>query len=99
MTTSSMVDISRLQGRDVFNEKPPEEELADAADAAPRAALPPAAVLHTSRGDVMLRLHGEAVPKTVENFVTHARNGYFDGHIFHRVIKDFMIQTGVAPTV
>ena len=33
-------------------------------------------------------------PKTVENFVTHARNGYYDGHIFHRVIKNFMVQTG-----
>ena len=81
----------------MFNEKPPEDELADATDAAPRAALPPAAVLHTSLGDITMRLHGEAVPKTVENFVTHARNGYFDGHLFHRIIKDFMLQTGEGP--
>ena len=33
-------------------------------------------------------------PKTVENFCVHARSGYFNGHIFHRVIKGFMIQTG-----
>ena len=33
-------------------------------------------------------------PKTVENFCVHARNGYFNGHLFHRVIKGFMIQTG-----
>jgi cyclophilin family peptidyl-prolyl cis-trans isomerase len=33
-------------------------------------------------------------PKTVENFCVHSRNGYFNGHIFHRVIKGFMIQTG-----
>ena len=39
-------------------------------------------------------LYGAAVPKTVENFCVHARNAYFNGHIFHRVIKQFMIQTG-----
>ena len=84
----------RLQGRDVFNEKPTEEEaLADPAAAA-RAALPAAATLHTSLGDITARLHGEAAPKTVENFTTHARNGYYDGVLFHRVIKDFMLQTG-----
>ena len=33
-------------------------------------------------------------PKTVENFTTHAKNGYYDGIIFHRVIKGFMLQTG-----
>jgi hypothetical protein len=33
-------------------------------------------------------------PKTVENFVVHSRNAYYNGHIFHRVIKQFMIQTG-----
>ncbi|MBR2100671.1 MAG: peptidylprolyl isomerase, partial [Eubacterium sp.] len=36
----------------------------------------------------------EAAPKAVENFTTHAKNGYYDGLIFHRVIKDFMIQGG-----
>jgi peptidylprolyl isomerase domain and WD repeat-containing protein 1 len=83
-----------VQGRDVFNEKPPEEELEAAPEAAAAAALPPAATLHTSLGDVTIRLHGEKVAKTVENFVTHAKHGYYDGVIFHRVIKDFMIQTG-----
>ncbi len=34
------------------------------------------------------------VPKTVENFAVHARNSYYNGHIFHRCIKQFMIQTG-----
>jgi len=33
-------------------------------------------------------------PKTIENFVTHCRNGYYNGHIFHRIIKQFMLQTG-----
>lgn len=52
------------------------------------------AVMKTSMGDIKIRLFPEAAPKTVENFVTHAKNGYYDGLIFHRVIKDFMIQGG-----
>ncbi len=52
------------------------------------------AVMHTSMGDISIRLFGDKVPKTVENFVTHAKNGYYDGIVFHRVIKDFMIQGG-----
>ncbi len=52
------------------------------------------AVMHTNHGDISLRLFPEQAPKAVENFVTHAQNGYYDGLIFHRVIKDFMIQGG-----
>ncbi len=52
------------------------------------------AVMHTNHGDISLRLFPEQAPKTVENFITHAKNGYYDGLIFHRVIKDFMIQGG-----
>lgn len=52
------------------------------------------AVMHTNLGDISIRLFGDKVPRTVENFVTHAKNGYYDGLIFHRVIKDFMIQGG-----
>ena len=52
------------------------------------------AVLHTSMGDISVRLFPEKTPKTVENFVTHAKNGYYDGVTFHRVINDFMIQGG-----
>ena len=52
------------------------------------------AVMHTSMGDVSIKLFPEQAPKTVENFTTHARNGYYNGQIFHRVIKDFMIQGG-----
>ena len=52
------------------------------------------AVMHTSIGDISIRLFADKAPKTVENFVTHAKNGYYDGLIFHRVIKDFMIQGG-----
>ena len=52
------------------------------------------AVMHTSMGDMSIRFFPEAAPKAVENFKTHAQNGYFDGLTFHRVIKDFMIQGG-----
>ena len=50
--------------------------------------------LKTNHGDIHLLMFPEAAPKAVENFITHAQNGYYDGIIFHRVIKDFMIQGG-----
>ncbi len=52
------------------------------------------AVIKTNMGDISVRLFAELAPKTVENFVTHAKNGYYNGIIFHRVINNFMIQGG-----
>ncbi|MDO4814464.1 MAG: peptidylprolyl isomerase [Gemella sp.] len=52
------------------------------------------AVIKTNAGDMTFKLFEKDMPKTVENFVTHAKNGYYKGIIFHRVIKDFMIQGG-----
>lgn len=52
------------------------------------------AVIHTNMGDISVRLFADLVPMTVENFVTHAENGYYNGIIFHRVINNFMIQGG-----
>lgn len=52
------------------------------------------AVMHTSEGDIRIRLFPDAAPKAVENFTTHAENGYYDGVKFHRIIPDFMIQGG-----
>ncbi|WP_342388618.1 peptidylprolyl isomerase [Salinicoccus bachuensis] len=52
------------------------------------------AVIHTNHGDVKVKLLKDIAPKTVENFTTHAKNGYYDGQIFHRIIKDFMVQGG-----
>ena len=54
----------------------------------------PMAVIKTNHGDMKVMLFPEAAPKAVENFTTHAKNGYDDGIIFHRGIKDFMIQGG-----
>ena len=52
------------------------------------------AVLRTSKGEIALRFFPEQAPKAVENFLTHAKNGYYDGLTFHRTINDFMIQGG-----
>lgn len=54
----------------------------------------PIAVIHTNMGDISIRLFPDKTPKTCENFMTHAKNGYYNGLIFHRVIPDFMIQGG-----
>lgn len=54
----------------------------------------PKATIQTNQGDVLVQLFPEQAPKAVENFVTLAQQGYYDGIIFHRVIPDFMIQGG-----
>ncbi|XP_030522559.1 peptidyl-prolyl cis-trans isomerase CYP71 isoform X1 [Rhodamnia argentea] len=84
------------KGRDVFNEKPPPDELLAVSDIGKSVttSLPDNVILHTTMGDIHMRLYPEECPKTVENFTTHCRNGYYDNLIFHRVIKGFMIQTG-----
>lgn len=48
----------------------------------------------TTEGSIKIKLFPEEAPKTVENFMTHAKDGYYDGLIFHRVIDNFMIQGG-----
>jgi peptidyl-prolyl cis-trans isomerase B (cyclophilin B) len=52
------------------------------------------ATMHTNHGPIELELFEGDAPKTVENFVKLSQDGYYDGLIFHRVIKDFMIQGG-----
>jgi peptidyl-prolyl cis-trans isomerase B (cyclophilin B) len=52
------------------------------------------ATMHTNHGAIELELFDEDAPKTVENFVKLSRDGYYDGLLFHRVIRDFMIQGG-----
>lgn len=52
------------------------------------------AIMHTNMGDITLRFFPEAAPLAVENFITHSKNGYYNGLTFHRVISDFMIQGG-----
>ena len=52
------------------------------------------AVMHTTMGDISIRLFKDKVTRTVNNFVELSKKGYYNGLIFHRVIKDFMIQGG-----
>jgi peptidyl-prolyl cis-trans isomerase B (cyclophilin B) len=52
------------------------------------------AIMHTNYGDLKIRFFPEIAPKAVENFITHAENGYYNGLTFHRVVKDFVIQGG-----
>jgi cyclophilin family peptidyl-prolyl cis-trans isomerase len=52
------------------------------------------ATLHTNHGAIAIELFDDDAPKTVENFTKLARDGFYDGVIFHRVIPDFMIQGG-----
>ena len=52
------------------------------------------AIIQTNKGEIRIQFFPEQAPKAVENFKTHAKEGYFDGLIFHRVINNFMIQGG-----
>ena len=52
------------------------------------------ATMTTSAGDIVIELFDEDAPKTVANFKTLGQDGFYDGLIFHRIIKDFMIQGG-----
>ncbi|RBQ29443.1 peptidylprolyl isomerase [Aliarcobacter vitoriensis] len=54
----------------------------------------PVAIFETSKGIIKVELRPKIAPKAVENFITHSKNGYYDGQIFHRVIKGFMLQGG-----
>jgi len=78
--------------RDVQNEKP--RIIEGKKKEEKQAQTGTSAVLHTTYGDIHIRLFPNKAPKAVENFVTHARNGYYNNTIFHRVIRKFMIQGG-----
>jgi peptidyl-prolyl cis-trans isomerase B (cyclophilin B) len=52
------------------------------------------AVIKTSEGDIVVQFWNDAAPNTIENFKKLARSGFYDGTIFHRIVKGFMIQGG-----
>ncbi|KAI1415711.1 hypothetical protein F5Y13DRAFT_147984 [Hypoxylon sp. FL1857] len=85
-------EISRSE-RDVQNEKPTILNPKKAAEKK-TGETGTAAVIHTTYGDIHIRLFPDAAPKAVENFVTHSKRGYYNNTIFHRVIRKFMIQGG-----
>jgi peptidyl-prolyl cis-trans isomerase B (cyclophilin B) len=54
----------------------------------------PRVLLETNKGKIVLELYADKAPKTVDNFLSYVKSGHYNGVIFHRVIKDFMIQGG-----
>ncbi|CAO1638833.1 unnamed protein product [Sympodiomycopsis kandeliae] len=88
--------------RDVFNEKPSREDQTLASSMSTSSAstsnsvnsATTTATLHTTLGDIHLKLYTAETPKTVENFLGLTKKRYYDNVIFHRVIKKFMLQTG-----
>uniref|UniRef100_A0A8C5LZ60 peptidylprolyl isomerase n=1 Tax=Leptobrachium leishanense TaxID=445787 RepID=A0A8C5LZ60_9ANUR len=76
--------------RDVFNEKPSKEEVMAATQAEGPKRVSDSAIIHTSMGDIHVKLFPVECPKTVENFCVHSRNGYYNSHVFHRIIKPWL---------
>ncbi len=66
----------------------------ESAPAAVEKVVNPQVVIKTSLGDITVELNAEKAPKSVENFLQYAKDGFYDGTIFHRVIGNFMIQGG-----
>src|SRR3972149_5063695 len=64
-----------------------------AADA-PKKGGKPVVLLETSEGNIKFELYPDKAPVTVDNFLAYVRGGHYDGLIFHRVIRDFMVQGG-----
>jgi peptidylprolyl isomerase domain and WD repeat-containing protein 1 len=77
----------------VLNERPSEEERSAVVKPA-KVRLGSFATIHTTKGDMSFELFPDLCPKTVENFVVHSRNKYYNSLTFHRVVKGFVIQTG-----
>ena len=71
-----------------------DEPKTESKDTKPAAAANEVAVIKTSEGDMVIAFWPDVAPKTVENFKTLAKKGFYDGTCFHRVIKGFMIQGG-----
>lgn len=87
---------STAPGRDVLNERVSARDAARAQQvrALTSTRLARTATIHTSLGDIYVQLFPDECPRTVENFTVHSQNGYYNGVLFHRVIKGFMVQTG-----
>ncbi|MBP1045622.1 peptidylprolyl isomerase [Enterococcus sp. BWM-S5] len=78
-TTEESVDLNALELPQLSTEVADNEDLIE---------------MVTTEGSIEIKLFPEIAPKTVENFITHAKDGYYDGLAFHRVIDNFMIQGG-----
>ncbi|KAK9467813.1 hypothetical protein V1512DRAFT_222456 [Lipomyces arxii] len=95
MFTSYDGDFATIRpDRDVNNERLIKDPSKAEEQIEAKAELSRGATLHTTLGDIQIRLYPEHAPLAVENFITLCRKKYYDGLIFHRVIKKFMVQTG-----
>lgn len=84
-----------IKDRDIYNERPTAEEVMAAVEIeAQQKTIYENATIYTTFGDIHLKLYPQYAPKACENFCVHAKNGFYNNHIFHRVIDQFMIQTG-----
>lgn len=96
--SQAAADAARTDGSLAIDPLPPAEEIAARMEAMRNGtgdyADCPIAEIETNVGVIKIRLFPDVAPKAVENFVTHAKEGYYDGQTFHRVINDFMIQGG-----
>jgi cyclophilin family peptidyl-prolyl cis-trans isomerase len=73
---------------------PPAPPITLKEDTEMKAAKNPTAVIETNKGRIVIELYADKAPKTVENFTKLAKQGFYNGIIFHRVIPGFMVQTG-----
>jgi peptidyl-prolyl cis-trans isomerase B (cyclophilin B) len=87
-TLALMFGVALATAAETNNAAAPKKETA------PPAAAKEVAVVKTSEGEMVLEFYPEVAPKHVENFKKLARQGFYDGQCFHRVIKGFMIQGG-----
>ena len=97
-TRLDVVNCGANFDRDILNEQPEAADLiamttTGVNDEGKRTSAS-GAILRTSMGDIHFKLFAAECPRTVENFVVHSQNGYYNDVIFHRVIKGFMLQTG-----
>lgn len=86
-------EISK-SSRDVVNERPTVDTKKSKSAHEKKSETGTAAIIHTTYGDIHIRLFPDAAPRAVENFVTLSKRGYYNNTIFHRVIRKFMIQCG-----
>src|SRR6202035_4022098 len=75
--------------RDVYNEKPTRDDRVEAEKKVTQSGT--AGVIHTTLGDIFIKLFPNAAPKAVENFATLSNSGYYDDTIFHRVIPKYVV--------
>lgn len=83
-----------LMRRDILNEPPDADDRFLERPSKTKEKVVSEAILRTTLGDIHFKLFTDQVPRTIENFCGHAKSGYYDNVIFHRIIKGFMLQTG-----